>query len=147
MNDPTPEQTDDADAAALDETWSAFCQLLGAGGPQLDEGKLVRHVDGRLARRRANRRAYAALALAASVVLAVSIAWWPQEAGQRQVARAKQPARSAAFDWYDDLSYEIKSAAWTLEAVQSQARGNFDRARWLQQEMDELERELELSSL
>lgn len=149
MNDLPPRQTDDPAAAALDEAWSAFGQLLAAAAPQLDEDKLVRQIDGRLVRRRAKRWTYAALVLAASVMLA--IAWWPRESSQRQVARAPQStvfAETAAdFGWHDDLSDEIESATWTLAAVQSEARGDFDRARWVRQEMDELEWDLELSSL
>jgi hypothetical protein len=147
MNEPTPRRNDDAEAAALDEAWSALTHLLDASPSTFDEDRLVWQVCSRLARRRAKRRWFATLAVAAVVVLSVSVAWWPRLAAQRQVARAPQSAIPADFGWYDELADEIESATWTFESVKNQTRGEFDRARWVQQEMDELESEMELSSL
>ena len=151
MSDDTPRPNDGTETAALDEAWSALRQLLASTQPRLDEEAVVRQVCRRLARRRARRRRFAVLALAAAVLLAVGIAGWPRFAPQLQVARTPQIAGTAAtradFGWHDELADEVESATSTLGLVQSQVRGDFDRARWVQQKMDELESEMELSSL
>lgn len=152
MSHLTSEPNDNAERAALDEAWAALSHLLAASQPDLSESLVVRQVCGRLARRRARRRRItAALALAAAVALIVSIASWPRVAPHREIARAPQPNQSTAamadLGWDDELADEIESTAWSLGAVQSEVRGSFEPARWVQEEMDELESEIELSSL
>ena len=151
MSDDTPRPNDGTETAALDEAWSALRQLLAATQPRLDEENLVRQVCGRHARRRAKRRRFTVLALAATLFLGVGVMWWTQVSARLQIARGPQIAGPAAaiadFAWRDELAEEIESATSTLASVRSQVRGEFDRARWVQQEMDELESEMELSSL
>ncbi|HVX10898.1 MAG TPA: hypothetical protein VHC22_06940 [Pirellulales bacterium] len=152
MSDSPSGPNDNAERAALDEAWAAFSHLLDASQPDVAQNLLVRQVCGRLGRRTArSRRMAVVLALAASVALVVGLVSWRRVAPHREIARAPQgresTAATAGFDWDDELADEIESAAWSLGAVQSEVHGRFERARWVQEEMDELESEIELSSL
>jgi hypothetical protein len=144
---------DDAEAAALDEAWSALGQLLAAGGPRLDQDEVVRSVCARLARSRTiHRRLIAALLTAAALLLAVGAAWWPRLADQQVVAAARkqqvqiQPA-VADFAWHDELADEVNQARLALWTIENRVQVAGIQAYWVLQELDDLEREMERSPL
>lgn len=142
--------TDDTETAALDEAFSALGQLLAAAEPPLNEGELVRSVCARLGRRRtAQRRSTAVLAMAAALLLALGLAWWPRPAARPAVAvvpRLQSPA-VADFAWHDELAEEVDHATFALWSIESRAQTGGHRAYWMLQEMDELEHEMELNPL
>lgn len=168
---------DEREAAALVESWTALGQLLEASAPRLDEASLARAVELRMASRSArttnvsqpvdkSRRAlrYLAgaaigLALAAALLLAVSVPWQPvpvePQGDLPQIANvvpaavdlAVTPSSGLELAWDDDFSAQLESAQASVRSIEGSWREGLDTATIVRQRIDEYARELEAAPL
>ena len=163
----------DPEATALTQTWAAFSRLLKKSQPPLDEPALVAAVLSRVARRERRRRRLrlgaVGLAMAATLLVAVSLAWFPR--GGAEVAVAPQDGAAqhgapenggpkhgghvAAVPKVDPmLAWDDRELSDSLAAAQREAsrleiswRQTTDALTSFQNRVDALQQEMENSSL
>jgi hypothetical protein len=166
----------DTEIIALRESWLALSHLLETNSPPVDEAALLlqvrRQVGGQMKRRRWQG---AGLAMAASLLLAVSVAWLISRSSHAPVPDnrdapiaespkiqtpleqtqyvAVEPATVGSADefgdayWQDDLADDLAQTRQDLVDVQTNWARLPDPVAWMQFQMNEFEHELGDSSL
>ena len=118
-----PDCPHDTETASLRQGWLAFGELLEAAQPMADEPLQLRPMPRRTARSR--RLAAGIAAVAASVVVAVTLAW--SLLGPKQPADPSTPAGGAVasgaaqtdeLDWDDSLDQQIVQAGQQMVRIQ-----------------------------
>ncbi len=172
---PWIERADDPDATALAESWAALENLLARSQPPLDQQGLVAAVHARVLRRERRQRLVrlgaVGLALAATLLLAVSLVWFaphraeiaeaPADGGGQ--ANGIQQGASSATDhdnraspvdddpylaWDDaELSESLTTARQEAHQLEHNWRQPSDALVEFQYRLDALQSEIEDSSL
>lgn len=142
----------DKETARLREAWLALGEVLETSDAKRDNAPLIELLHRRVARRRTIRRA--ALALAASLLVAVTAVWYfaarepaaqiaerpPVDDSLGDVTGDVEPLDELAWD--DALDEEIAMVAWAMYEMDNPL-GRTDRAVLnLWRQVDQLEREL-----